>query len=117
MLAVAKTPRIKLKIEGDVPPALLVMLKKTFGKDLKIEEDEYVNVRDTSWYKKKKMTPAMRVKEYRDIFEFTQAQLGEMLGGKSRQYVSDIENDRRSISLDSAKKLSKIFDTGVEKFI
>lgn len=117
MLAVAKTPRTRLKIEGEVPPALLMMLKKTFGKDLKIEEDEYVNIRDTSWYKKTKLTPALRVKEYRDLFEYTQAQLGNLLGGKSRQYVSDIENNRRSISLESAKKLAKIFETSVEKFV
>lgn len=116
MLAVAKTPHTELRIEGEVPPALLLMLKKTFGKDLKVEE-ESINIRDTSWYQKKKMTPAMRVKEYRGMLEYTQAQLGQILGGKSRQYISDIENDRRSISLDVAKKLSETFQTSVQNFI
>jgi len=57
------------------------------------------------------------VRVYRDNFGFTQAKLGEKLGGLSRQNVSDMENNRRGISKDIAKKLSKIFKVPVDRFI
>ncbi|NQU62861.1 MAG: helix-turn-helix domain-containing protein [SAR324 cluster bacterium] len=43
--------------------------------------------------------------------------LGEMLGGLLRQNVSGMENDRRGISKEMAKKLSKIFKVPADHFI
>lgn len=124
MLAVVKTPRTKKKfvVEGDIPNKLLVFLEKNFGKYLTIDnddDDEYVNFRDTAWYKKmkKSWTPGKSVRVYRMRDQLTQAQLGRKLGGLSIQKISDIENNRRGISKELAKKLATLFGTSVDRFI
>lgn len=122
MLAVVKTPHTKLRMEGEIPAKVLSFLKSYYGKKLQVEEttdDAVVLVRDTSWYKKMKktMTPGKEIRGHRELLGITQEQLGEKLGGKSRQYVSDLENGRRSVSKELAKQFAEIFGISVERFI
>ena len=122
MLAVAKTPHINLRIEGEIPNKLLKILCLQFGKKLKItndDNDEQTDIFQTAWYKERqeKMTHGKTVKIYRENFKWTLEHLGEKLGGLSRQYVSDIEHDRRPISKDLAKKMAALFDAPLEQFI
>ena len=60
-----------------------------------------VNVFETAWYQdvRSTMTPGENLKIYRENHGLTQAQLGEMLGGMSRQHISEMERQVRSISL------------------
>jgi antitoxin HigA-1 len=51
--------------------------------------------------------------EVRNRLKLTQAQLAEALG-VSRHSVSEIENDRRSITTDMAVRLSRVADTSPE---
>lgn len=44
-------------------------------------------------------------------------ELGEKLGNYTRQHISDMENLRRSISKEVAKKLSKLFNVPIERFL
>ncbi|MDH5721431.1 MAG: helix-turn-helix domain-containing protein [Spirochaetia bacterium] len=37
--------------------------------------------------------------------------------GHSRQFVSDIETERRNISLKLAKKLSTVFNISIQRFL
>ncbi len=113
-----KTPHIKINIEGDVSRKLLRVLKEDFGNSLVIEE-EYELATETEWYTKTKtaMTPGDHLHAYRVSRGYTQARLGKMLGGLSRQWISDIENGRRPIGKETAKKLAKVFKTSVEKFL
>jgi len=123
MLAVVKTPRTSLKIEGEIPRPVLTVLKKQYGKKLILDEskddEEYENVFETDWYKKvkKKMNPGTYLKIYRENKQWTQEQIGEKLGGLSRHYISDLENGHREISKEMAKKLSKFFKQPVALFI
>ena len=39
MLAVVKTPHIKIHIEGKIPASLMTVLKKEYGKGVKLEDD------------------------------------------------------------------------------
>ena len=125
MLAVAKKPRTDIpafEIRGEVPEELLEYIRKEMKYAVEVEnddDDEYVNIRDTDWYKEAKASrkPGDAVKVYRDNFGYSQAKLGEMLGGLSRHRVSDIENNRRGISKEIAKKLSNIFQVPVDRFI
>jgi len=117
-----KTPHIDIKIKGNIPGKLLSVLKQEYGKDVQIvkEDDaELVNIFETDWYKKTKAgtTPGENMKIYRELNKLTQAVLGEKLGGIPRQHISNMENGKRSISLNMAKKLSKLFKVSVEKFI
>ncbi|MEI6126252.1 MAG: helix-turn-helix transcriptional regulator [Pseudomonadota bacterium] len=126
MLAVVKKPHTNrpiLEIKGDIPQWLLKKLKNEYGQNLTIArseaDDDYVNIADTAWYKaiNKKMKPGDYIKVYRDNFGMTQAELGRELGNFSRQNISAIENGKRGISKETAKKLSKLFNAPLERFV
>jgi len=122
MQAVVKTPHIEIRIKGDIPPGILSLLRKEYGRKVHIfedEDDEYVNIIETDWYKKTKaeMIPADNLKIYRRIHKLTQEKLGAMLGGIPKQHVSNMEHGIRPISKRMARKLATIFDVSVERFI
>ncbi len=125
MLAVARKPRTKtpaFEVKGDIPDELLDFIKNKMKYSVEIDDDdgdEYVKITDTDWYKQRKAnrTSGQAVRVYRDNLGVSQAKLGELLGGLSRQNVSDMENNRRGISKDIAKKLSSIFGVPADLFI
>ncbi|OHD63401.1 MAG: hypothetical protein A2176_00495 [Spirochaetes bacterium RBG_13_51_14] len=114
-----KTPHIKINIEGSVSKKLLRVLKEDYGDKLIVEDDEWVLVTETEWYKKTKasMKPGDHLRAYRLSRGLKQPQLGKALGGISKQNISDMENGRRPIGKEVAKKLAEIFKTSVEKFL
>ena len=121
MQALVKTPRTNIRIQGDIPTSVLDVLRSEYGGKLRIyeEEDEYVEVTGTDWYKtiKDKSTPGDAMQIYRKNQQLTQAQLGEKLGNIPRQIISNMERGRRSISLSTAKKLSAIFNVPASRFL
>ena len=121
MQALVKTPRTDIRMRGEIPPRVLEVLRNEYGAKLKIfeEDEETVEVMETDWYRemKDRRRPGDAVRVYRDNFGYTQAELGKMLGGLSRQKVSDLENNRRGISKDIALKLAKLFRVPVERFL
>ena len=46
MLAVVKTPHIRIHIEGRIPPSLITVLKKEYGKGVRLVDDTEAM---TSW--------------------------------------------------------------------
>lgn len=121
MLAVVKTPRIDVRIEGDVPPRLLRLLKTEYGPKLKLTDDddnETVDFFTTDFYRKmkKQMTPETYVKIYRENHGMTQEQLGTKVGA-SKSFIYDVEHNRRAISKETAKKFSALFNIPVDRFI
>ena len=122
MQAVVKTPHIDINIKGDIPKNLLKVLKEDFGNKLKLidnPDDELVNVFETDWYKdiSKKRKPGDAMRTYRENYGMTQEELGKKLGGVARQIVSNMEKGSRAISLKTAKKLAKLFDVPVDRFV
>ena len=119
MQVVAKTPRINVRIEGEIPAGLLAALKAEIGEDLQIRDgdDEYVEVTKTDWYKEVRLIPGEVMAHYRAMHGLTQAQLGEKLGAVPRQHISNMETGRRPISLDMAKKLAAIFNASPVNFL
>ncbi|NQU65460.1 MAG: helix-turn-helix domain-containing protein [SAR324 cluster bacterium] len=121
MLAVVRKFRTKTPIfemMGEIPDDVLDFIKKGYAVDID-DNNEYVEITETDLYKETKalMTPGDSIKIYRENFGYSQAKLGEALGGLSRHKISDMENDRRGISKDIAKKLAKIFKMPVDRFI
>jgi len=115
-------PHIKIDIKGEIHPKLLSVLKEVYGKKVKIiknKDDELIDVFQTEWYKKinDDSTPGKNMKLYREIHKMTQDELGEKMGGISRQNISHMERGIRSISKSNAKLLAKIFDVPVDRFI
>ncbi|MBI4641866.1 MAG: helix-turn-helix transcriptional regulator [Candidatus Tectomicrobia bacterium] len=84
-----------------------------------IRKEEIVNIFETDWYQeiKSKTTPGDNLRIYRENHGLTQAQLGAMLGGIPRQYISNMERGMRLISIKMARKLAKIFKASPAKFI
>lgn len=122
MLVAVKTPPTSFKIEGDIPNDLLNYIKKHYPVGLEITEEddeEYENVFQSDWYKEqsKHWHPGKSVYVYRDNAGWTQAELGKKLGEFSRQYISDIEKGRRTISKKLALKLSELFELPLERFL
>lgn len=123
MQVVVKTPRIEINIKGiQIPARLMEVLKEEYGHDLnlvKSDEDEVVDVFETSWYKEvsERMTPGKYLAIYRKNKKLTQEQLGKALGGAPRQHISNMERGRRAISLKMARNLSAILDTPIERFV
>jgi len=122
MQAVVKTPHIDITIRGNIPEKLLSVLKKEYGRKVRIVDDSentMLRAIDTDWYKKTKASirPGENMKLYRELHKMTQAQLGEKLGGLPRQHISNMERGMRAISLATAKKLSAFFKVSVERFV
>ena len=121
MLAVAKTPRTELLIQGYIPEAVLYVLRREYGKALKLTPepaDELIDW-ETSSLKKKldaESKPGDGVWVYRENRGWTQRELVEKLGVKA-SFVSDLENGRRAISKQMAKELAKIFKVSVAHFV
>ena len=123
MLAVVKIPRTKIplfEVRGDIPEKILAYLRKEYAVDVEESEDEeYVVAQETDWYKELKasLTPGDTIRIYRENLGLSQVQLGEKLGGLSRQKISDYENGRRTIGKELAKLLSKLLKVPIDRFI
>ena len=70
------------------------------------------------WFKEEetKDTPGRALPFYRKLKGLTQPELTEMLG-TTKQFISNIENDRKPTSRVIAKKLSEIFNVPASRFI
>jgi DNA-binding XRE family transcriptional regulator len=124
MLAVVKTPHIRIRIQGRIPDRLINALKKEYGKGLKLvdeakDDEELINIFNTDWYRRTKarLTPGKSLRIYRQNAKLTQDELGKRLGGLPKQFISNMENGIRPISKNMALKLASIFKTSVDRFI
>jgi len=122
MQAVAKTPRIDVRITGEISEKLLKTLVDECGDDLVIitdPDEEFIDAKETDWYREAKggLTPGESLRIYRQNAGLTQEALGKMLGDLPRQHISNMENNSRAISLEMAKKLAKLLHTSPTRFL
>jgi DNA-binding XRE family transcriptional regulator len=122
MQAVAKTPRIDVRITGEISEKLLRTLEDECGDDLVIitdSDEEFVDAKETDWYREAKaeLTPGESLRVYRQNSGLTQEALGKLLGDLPRQHLSNMENGSRAISLGMAKKLAKLLHTSPAHFL
>lgn len=118
MLVAVKKPPINFTMTGKIPPWILVVLRKHYGKNLEVRKNA-VNIFETTWYKniKKQTQPSENLKIYRVHRGWTQEELGQKLGGLPKQHISEMERNQRGISKNMAKLLAHTFEVSVEKFI
>ena len=121
MLAVVKKPLTKktaFEIRGEIPDNVLAFLREEYTVEID-DDEEYVDLMETDWYSETKatMTPGKYIRIYRENKGFSQAKLGEMLGGLTRQNISGMENGHRGVSKEMAKKLAKVFQVPADRFI
>ena len=111
MQVAVKTPRIELKMKGDIPERVILFLEEEYGVSLRQTADDgedVVNALETDWYKRTMaaMTPGKALRIYRENAGLTQAALGERIGGVPRQHISNMENGKRPIGKENAKRLA-----------
>ena len=82
-------------------------------------DEEFVDVKETDWFRdvKARLTPGESLRIYRQNAGLTQESLGKMLGGLPKQHISNMENNRRKISLEMAKKLASVLHTSPARFL
>lgn len=121
MLVAVKMPHIEIR--GDIPEKFLSLVREYFGPEtvtVEVDPDDELVTPETSEEFQRiaaSITPGKTMRHYRELHGMTQARLGERLGGIARQEISKMETSARAISKKTAKKLSKIFDISVERFI
>lgn len=79
--------------------------------------NDLVSVEDLPWYQEITVTPGETMAIHRKNLKMTQRELGKRLGGKSRQFVSDLEKGRRPILAETAKKLSVILGHNYKRYL
>ncbi len=125
MLAVVRKRRTSKKlfeIKGDIPKNVIEYLQQQYGIFFEIieeNENELIDIFETNWFKNANNSskPGESIRIYRQNMGLTQEKLGKQLGNYTKQYISDMEHSRRSISKEVAKKLSRIFNVPVERFL
>ena len=117
MLAVVKKPHIEIR--GDIPAKFLECIRTHFGDGAVsvVDEEELLTPETSEWFAETSVLPGDSMKIYREIHGLTQETLGKKLGGVARQEISKMETGKRAISKGTAKKLSRIFNVSVERFI
>ncbi len=120
MQAVVKMPHIEITIKGMISDSVLNLLRKEYGSNFEIIDDEIpVNIFETEWYKtiKSGMKPGDFIRAHRGKRGWTQEELGAKLGGIPKQHVSNMERGSRRVSLKMAQKLAVLFDTDIGRFL
>ena len=122
MQVAVKTPRIELEMKGDIPERVILFLEEEYGVSLRQSADdgeEVVNVLETDWYKRTMaaMTPGKALRIYRENAGLTQTALGERMGGIPRQHISNMENGKRPIGKENAKRLAAALHVDYRVFL
>lgn len=120
------TEKPTLEIRGQIPNWMLSRLKRDYKENMIIsgdreenKKDEYVNAFETEWFASvdEQMTPGEILRIYRENAGLSQAALGEKLGKVPRQNISLMEKNKRGISKEMAKKLSKVLKAPISVYI
>ena len=116
-----KTKKTDIMMKGNISSEVLTALRKAYKKSVHILDDdgeELVIATETDWFEgiKKETLPGEIIKIYRENLTMTQAELGNKID-KTAQFISDLENGHRNISLKVAKKLAAFFEISIARLI
>ena len=118
MQEVTKAHPIEIRFRSDIPVKVLAGLKASYGSWILPSDDEELVDWDSSDLSRSllaTMTPGMSLSGLRDAHGWTQKHLGGLLGVSAAR-ISDWEHDRRAISKEIAKQLSKLFKVPADRF-
>jgi hypothetical protein len=116
-----KTRLIEIRLRRNAPRGFMDDLRSRYAEWIVsiTEDDELIDLAETPQWKEfaSNQTAGKWLAGLRETSGWTQNELGGRLGGVSPARISDWEHDRRTISKDFAKKLSKLFGVPAERFI
>ena len=119
----AEAPHIKVTVEGtQVPHRLMQAIKAEFTPEqIRVYEvhQDTVDFRETEWYRetKARITPGDVIRIYRENRGWSRAKFGRLVGGFKRRHISAIEKGRRSVSIETARKLAEVLDINVHRIL
>ena len=101
------------------PRGVLKDVRRRYSRYLLEKDSGTVDYFETDLAKKiaATMTPGLWLKYSREAHGWSQALLGEKLGGVKASRISDWENNQRPISKIAAKKFSALFGLAAEHFL
>lgn len=117
MSVLVKMPHMEIEIRGENYLPVVNVLKSAFD-NVTVEKENPVNIEETDWFQEisESWSPSTELRANRLKNQLSQTDLGKKIG-KSRQYVSDLEKDRRNITKPLAKKLGAIFKCDYRRFL
>lgn len=117
MQVVAKKHHIDIK--GKIPESLVKYILKKYGaKNVTVIDDDFEDVTKSDWYQKldAEDSQGKRLSRTRKRYDMTQAQLAKAVG-EYTQHISNMEKDKRPISVEMAKKFEKVFEINYRFFL
>jgi DNA-binding XRE family transcriptional regulator len=118
-----KKVRTLISVSTDTAEAILAYAKRkdpeaSILSDAPAEVREYINVKDTKWYKETKGAwhPGITLRIRRENAGMTQAQLARATG-LAVSNISAMENGKRSIGLAVARKLAAALGRPISEFV
>lgn len=118
MLVHAETPPIDVQITGEGAEFLVETLKRSIS-NLKVStDDEAIPIDSDPWFKalRKSRTAGEVLWVYRDNASLTMDELAEK-SGIAKSHLSEMENNKRTIGLKSAKKLAAALNCDFHRFL
>ena len=117
-----RTKGVSIQINGVIPSALLEVLRDEYGPWLILRVDpieEMVDLLHAPLYEQaaKALSPGGYIWFYRQDRCLTMRELGEKLGGISRQNICNMEKGRRPISKAMALRLAAFFEVSADRFL
>jgi len=108
MLVRVKQPHIEVTVRGDGADKVCEALQHAFQGAEVEEEDEYVPIEETDWYRSRAgvMTSGKSMRIYRENAKMTLTRLA-VVTGIPKGNLSQMEHDKRAIGPLTAKKLAK----------
>ncbi|MEA4864812.1 MAG: helix-turn-helix transcriptional regulator [Sphaerochaeta sp.] len=100
---------IDIRMKGDIPQDIIVLLKKHYGSDLFIEDDDqYMSVAEMPWFKEMdaEMSPGRTLRFHRRLANMTQKQLADTLG-VAKQYICDLEMEEKQSARQKQSNLQR----------
>lgn len=107
---------IDVNISGKGLKDFLKLIKDNIAGIQIVEDEEYVNVEDTDWYKSIELTPAAVLKIRRENADMTFAELAEK-SGIAAPNLALMESGKRNIGARTAKKLAEALHCDAGDFI
>ncbi len=119
-----KTPPINLRVQvrgKKKAEKLIALLRDEYRAHVEVVEDnddELVSAFETEWYRQvsAEMTTGDMLRIRRENVGLSQAKLGDIIGS-NRQNISNMENGKRSIGKETAKKLAAALGTDYRAFL
>jgi plasmid maintenance system antidote protein VapI len=118
MLVVEKTRHIRVNLSGEGVDKVAALLREKLPKAVFLEEEDAVEWKSSELAReiRASKTPGKLLRAYRKRAGLTLVELAAAIGSRHPN-LSAIENERRPVGLDMARKLGEALGVDYQKFL